>query len=193
MKSKFSFVLIGGWAVYLYTNALKSKDIDVLVSLNVLREIQSAYPVTKNLRLKKYEFVAEGVSVDVYVEYYSEIGIPAEDIISHRIQVSGFEVPVPEHLLVTKQKAEMERRGSEKGFKDRVDIISMLLYSNLDLKAYTSVLMKYNKWNYLSELESIVSNAREEFKQLGFTDLRKVKVIKRKILKNIQEARTAER
>jgi len=29
-KKQFDFILIGGWAVYLYTHALKSKDIDII-------------------------------------------------------------------------------------------------------------------------------------------------------------------
>ena len=31
LKSKIDFVLIGGWAVYLYTKGLKSKDIDIVI------------------------------------------------------------------------------------------------------------------------------------------------------------------
>jgi hypothetical protein len=29
LRGRLEFVLIGGWAVYLYTKALKSKDIDL--------------------------------------------------------------------------------------------------------------------------------------------------------------------
>jgi len=35
-KKDFDFVLIGGWAVYLYTDSLKSKDIDIIVDLETL-------------------------------------------------------------------------------------------------------------------------------------------------------------
>ena len=31
LKKKFNFVLIGGWAVFLYARTLKSKDIDIIV------------------------------------------------------------------------------------------------------------------------------------------------------------------
>jgi len=31
LGKKFDFVLIGGWAVFLYTGALKSKDIDLIL------------------------------------------------------------------------------------------------------------------------------------------------------------------
>jgi hypothetical protein len=29
LKNRYEFILVGGWAVYLYTKALKSKDIDI--------------------------------------------------------------------------------------------------------------------------------------------------------------------
>jgi len=30
LKKNYDFILIGGWAVFLYTHALKSKDIDLV-------------------------------------------------------------------------------------------------------------------------------------------------------------------
>ena len=35
MKKSFDFVLIGGWATYLYTGAIKSKDIDIIVDFSI--------------------------------------------------------------------------------------------------------------------------------------------------------------
>ena len=32
LKKKFNFIVIGGWAIYLWTNALKSKDIDIILT-----------------------------------------------------------------------------------------------------------------------------------------------------------------
>jgi len=31
LRKQFDFILIGGWAVYLYTQSLKSKDIDIYI------------------------------------------------------------------------------------------------------------------------------------------------------------------
>ena len=36
LKRRLNFVLIGGWAVYLYTQTLKSKDIDIIVDFTEL-------------------------------------------------------------------------------------------------------------------------------------------------------------
>lgn len=31
LKKKYDFILIGGWAVFLYSRSLKSKDIDIII------------------------------------------------------------------------------------------------------------------------------------------------------------------
>ena len=36
LRRQFQFLLIGGWAVFLYTRALKSKDIDIVVEYEEL-------------------------------------------------------------------------------------------------------------------------------------------------------------
>ncbi len=41
LRRRYAFTLIGGWAVWLYTKSLKSKDIDIIVDyegLDRLRE-----------------------------------------------------------------------------------------------------------------------------------------------------------
>ena len=55
LKKKFNFVLIGGWAVYLYSKTLKSKDIDILIEYEELIKLRKVYEISKNERLKKYE------------------------------------------------------------------------------------------------------------------------------------------
>jgi len=49
------FVLIGGWAVWLYTQQLKSKDIDIVIDLPTLDALKSAYEIEKNHRLKTFQ------------------------------------------------------------------------------------------------------------------------------------------
>ncbi|OGG12415.1 hypothetical protein A2875_01435 [Candidatus Gottesmanbacteria bacterium RIFCSPHIGHO2_01_FULL_46_14] len=55
LVKRYSFVLIGGWAVWLYTHALKSKDIDIVVTRADLGKLGKDFPLIKNARLKKYE------------------------------------------------------------------------------------------------------------------------------------------
>ena len=52
------FVLIGGWATYLYTKTLKSKDIDIAIDYPALSALKDAYDVHKttgcaNMKLSK--------------------------------------------------------------------------------------------------------------------------------------------
>ncbi len=53
LKHQFEFVLIDGWAVFLYTQSLKSKDIDIIIDYQSLDKLRSAHDLSKNDRLKK--------------------------------------------------------------------------------------------------------------------------------------------
>ena len=83
LKKEINFVLIGGWAVYLYTKLHKSKDIDIVIDYSSLRQLQVNYILNKNERLKKYEIkMNDGFDIDIYVPNYSRLAIPIKDIIS---------------------------------------------------------------------------------------------------------------
>lgn len=126
LQRKYKFVLIGGWAVWLYTRQLKSKDIDIVADLSELEKLKNSYDIFKNGRLKKYEFRREEVEIDVYTPYFSNPGIPAEDIVADARIVEGFRLPSRELLLGLKIAAWSNRRASSKGRKDLVDIIGLL-------------------------------------------------------------------
>ena len=115
LSKNYSFVLIGGWAVWLYTHALKSKDIDIVVSHGELGKLAKDFPLIKNDRLKKYEINQGEVEVDIYSPFYSNPGIPAQTILEHAILHEGFRVPRPEDLLALKLTAYASRAGSSKG------------------------------------------------------------------------------
>jgi len=93
LKRQFNFCLIGGWAVWLYTHQLKSKDIDIVVKPDELSRIRGKYELFRNERLKKYEFRQGEVQIDVYPAYYSDLGIKAEKILADCRTVVGFSVP----------------------------------------------------------------------------------------------------
>ena len=128
LAKNYRFVLIGGWAVWLYTHQLKSKDIDLVVDFDVLEKLRRAFPLFKNERLKKYEIAQDTIQIDIYVPHYSQLGTA----ISKTTVVDGFTVPLPETLIALKSVAYSNRTGSSKGRKDLVDIISLLLLPQLD-------------------------------------------------------------
>ncbi len=130
LKRQVDFILIGGWAVWLYTKSLKSKDIDIIVNYDQLEKLRQFYPITKNDRLKKYEARNEEVQIDIYLPHYSQIGIPAEEIIKNIQTLETFSVPKIETLLALKLYVYSQRQLSAKGQKDRLDILSLLLLTS---------------------------------------------------------------
>jgi len=184
LRRDYDFVLIGGWAIFLYTKMAKSKDIDILVGYDELSRMATRLPIKKNDRLKKYETTIRGVSVDIYLPHYSNLIIAPEEIMKKTRAIEGFKVPEPEVLLALKQQAETERKGSVKGLKDRIDILSMLLVCSLDMQKYAKFVGK----SYLRMLKEIVLKAKDEFDYLEIRNLREVKKKRKKILEKIDSA-----
>lgn len=164
LQRKHKFVLIGGWAVYLYSKTLKSKDIDFICNYEELEKLRLEYDLIKNGRLKKYEIHAGEFDIDIYTPFFSDLGIPAEEITELCTSVEGFTVPNPEVLLILKQKAYRNRAGSAKGEKDRIDIMALLKV--VDFKKYRTLIGKYGERGYLDDLRQILTTARH-VKELG--------------------------
>lgn len=143
LGKKLPFVLIGGWAVYLYTKALKSKDIDILVNFEVLGKLKQDYDVSKNERLKKYEARKGEVQIDVYLPHYSHLGIPVETLLSKTVSLEGFTLLQKEYLLALKLFTLNQRGRSVKGRKDFLDILS-LWQSGMDGKIIKEIIRQNN-------------------------------------------------
>ncbi len=146
LNKKYQFVLIGGWAVWLYAKQLKSKDINVVINLENLIQLREKYELDKNDRLKKYQFRQREVEVDVYVPFYSRIGVPAEMIIKQSRLVDGFKVPELELLFGLKLVAWLDRGGSSKGGKDYLDLVSLLMIDDFNQKS----LLKWLKYSQIN-------------------------------------------
>ncbi|MFH1896134.1 MAG: nucleotidyl transferase AbiEii/AbiGii toxin family protein [bacterium] len=142
-KTLGDFVLIGGWAVYLYTKTLKSKDIDILVGFDRLEKLGGEYDLYKNERLKKYEAVRGEVQIDIYLPHYSAIGIPVEDLMQETQEWEGFCVLKPEYLLALKIITLSERGRSPKGRKDFIDVMALIHSGKASYKKATALLRQY--------------------------------------------------
>lgn len=160
LRRSFRFILIGGWAVYLYTKGLKSSDIDFICDFDELQKLRSGFELIKNERLKKYEIHAGEFDIDIYVPFFSDLGIAVEDLMHMTSDVEGFTVIKREPLLILKQKAFSERALSAKGEKDRLDIIS-LLKAGVDIKKYTSLLHTYGLDDYKDQIKKLFAEMRE--------------------------------
>ena len=103
------------------------------LGLDQLGKLAKDYDLVKNERLNKYEIRQEEIQIDVYTPFYSKLGISCEDLLSTAVNLDGFMVPTPEALVKLKMVAYQGRKGSDKGRKDLVDIVSLMCLSNIKL------------------------------------------------------------
>jgi len=183
LKRKFDFILIGGWAIFLYTKALKSKDIDIIIDYDELEKFKKEFSIFKNERLKKYEAKIEEVDIDIYLPYFSRLGFPLEEIKNFLQSIEGFKVPIPEILLILKVKTYTERKGTTKGEKDFLDIFTLISNEKVDWKTYKELIEKYNLKDTNQKLKEIISSAKA-IPQLDLLNHR-ISRLKRKILEKL--------
>lgn len=160
LKRQFDFILIGGWAVFLYARTLKSKDIDIIVDYSQLAKLKRTLDVSKNERLKKYEAKIEEVDIDIYLPHYSNIGFPIEEIKNYFQSVEGFKVPLPEVLLILKTYVWSQRKNTPKGKKDLIDIFSILSKDIIDWEKYKRLIEKYNLAEIDQQLKEIILSTK---------------------------------
>jgi len=144
LKKSLDFILIGGWAVYLYTKNLKSKDIDIIVDYDQLSTLNKIYQLSKNERLKKYEARKREITIDIYLPYYSKIGIPVEELTKHTINLEGFTTLEIEYLFALKLFVFSQRKNTLKGRKDLADLISLFSCSAKNLNLLRKLIKKYS-------------------------------------------------
>lgn len=140
LRKEIEFLLIGGWAVYLYTKALKSKDIDLIVDFPQLSRLAKLYALSKNERLKKYEAVKEEVQIDLYLPHYSRLGIPVHILKEHPRQAEGFTLLDPDYLLALKLHVLSQRARTPKGEKDLLDCLALIRSGVSELKEVAGLL-----------------------------------------------------
>jgi hypothetical protein len=183
LKRKLDFVLIGGWAIYLYTKALKSKDIDIIIDYETLEKFKKEFNIFKNERLKKYEAKTEEIDIDIYLPFFSDLKFPIGEIKNYLQSVDGFQVPFPEILLILKIKTYSERKGTAKGNKDLIDIFSLLKKGKIDWKNYKELIEKYNLKEANEELKNLISS-QKAIPELDLLSHRIAK-LKRETLENL--------
>ena len=186
LAKQFNFIVIGGWAVYLWTKQHKSKDIDVIVDFAELQTLKSKFNLAKNDRLSKYEIKFEQFDMDIYAPHFSQLELPVEDLLQTSVTIEGIKTIPAEHLLILKQGAEINRRNTVKGRKDAIDIISLLIYA-VDLAEYAKVLKKHGKMHLAKQLGHVlVSFDNKECSYVG-KNFKEFSDWKKKTVKQIQE------
>ena len=169
LSKNYDFIVIGGWSAYLWTKMHKSKDIDIIVDYEGLRRLSADYRIEKNDRLKKYEVKLTDFDIDIYTPKFSVLGLPVAELLLHTNVIEGIKTISSECLLILKQAAELDRRESIKGKKDRIDIVTLLAYASFDYSSYQSLLKKYKKESYLDRLKEIITHFPRE--DLAYLDM----------------------
>lgn len=183
INKEFNFILIGGWAVFLCAKALKSKDIDIILDYDQLEKIRQKFTLVKNERLKKYEIKIEEIDIDIYVPYFSDLGLPVEEIKKYYQSREGFLLPLAEILLILKVYAASQRKGTSKGRKDLIDIFSLILRGKIDWEKYKKFIKQYKLEELNKELKNLISLAGE-IPELNLS-VHQISRIKKEILKEI--------
>lgn len=133
LSRQIPFVLIGGWAAWVYTQGDKSHDVDIVVDYATLGVLRQRYVVNKNDRLAKYEIPGDGFDVDIYVEHWSHtLAVAPEVILASAVERGGFRVPPAETLLALKLLAWQARSTSVKGEKDLHDVRGLIPLCDVD-------------------------------------------------------------
>jgi len=184
LKREFDFILIGGWAVFLYTKTLKSKDVDIIIDYDQLAKFRKKFDVFKNERLKKYEVKLEEFDIDIYLPFFSDLKFPVAEIKNYLQSIEGFKVPVPEILLILKIGVYLERKKTIKGNKDKIDIFSLLKEEKINWKTYREIIKKYNLREANEKLKEIISS-QKAIPELNLLN-HQISRLKKKILKELK-------
>jgi len=174
LRGLSKFILIGGWAVYFWTRKLKSRDIDLCIDQDNFYRLQSELQkenvfISRDPRLRRYEARFGDVEVDIYTPFQSNLIIPIGAMFSNRwfANIEGHDVAVPEVLILLKLQSAKERWSSEKGLKDRVDLLSLLLYSDWKPELLRELAEKFNPTRELvNVLVRTVKESRVEYRYL---------------------------
>lgn len=158
LSRTYNFILIGEWAIYLYTKLHKSRDIDIVVDYDQFWILSKDFQLRKNPSLRKYEIKFQKFDIDVYTPFYSRLTVPVQDLINNFTIIENIKVPKIEELLILKLGAFDERVDSIKGQKDRLDIAGLVFYSSVDYARFTELLNKYEKRVYYKLLMNAVGN-----------------------------------
>lgn len=177
LRKLVDFVVIGGWGVYFWTRKLKSRDIDIYIDQDNFYRLQAealkaCFPIKRNPRLKKFEALIDGVETDIYTPFMCNLAIPCEDIFREKLLsvIEGFRVAIPEAMLLLKAQAAKERWHSEKGVKDRADIISLLAFADLKFDQLKKLRKRYDVNGSLTDVViKTLRVSRSEYKILGLS------------------------
>lgn len=186
LRGLCSSILIGGWAVYFWTRKLKSRDVDICVDQDNFYRLRSRLEredvfIRRNPRLRKFEARFGDIEVDIYTPFMSNLAVPVGEMLRNKwfTNIEGNDVALPEVLLLLKSQAAEQRWRSERGLKDRVDVLSLLLHSDWKPEFLKQLAETFDpERELLRVILRTVRESRIEYKYLGADYERKGRKLK---------------
>jgi len=143
LASSVDFVLIGGWAVYMYIRQQMSLDVDLAITYNSLEYFRK-YGINDYKGMKVKCSIVNGVYVDLFIEDFSDKDLPVHvsTILKEYNIIEGIKVVDKELLLLLKLWGYF-RADEQKIRKDMLDVLGLMLYGDIDLKKFKAYIDEY--------------------------------------------------
>lgn len=143
LAKDLDFVLIGGWAVYYYVRQQESLDVDIALNYKDLQYFNK-YGINQYEHTNIKYSIIDGIYTDIFLSEFSdkETMVPVSRILDDYTIIDGIKVVGKELLLILKLNGYF-RNNESKLRKDVIDVITLLLYGNLDLKAVKRIISQF--------------------------------------------------
>jgi len=143
LASSVDFVLIGGWAVYMYIRQQMSLGVDLAITYNSLEYFRK-YGINDYKDMKVKYSIVNGVYVDLFIEDFSDkdLPVPVSTILKEYNIIEGIKVVDKELLLLLKLWGYF-RADEQKIRKDMLDVLGLMLYGDIDLKKFKAYIDAY--------------------------------------------------
>ena len=195
LRKHAEFVLIGGWATFLWTKTIKSIDVDIYVNFEDFYKLQSILSskgifVNLNRKLKKYNTKVDEIDIDIYTPDQCKLIVPCEDVFKNKWYetIERFKVVKAEVLLLLKLDVEQKRKQTIKGFKDRCDVLSILANLELDFDFLGKLFKKYKCQELVDEAIRVVRDSKKEYEYALQKEIipSELKRLKSKLIKKLR-------
>lgn len=126
-------ILIGGWASWARTGGAMSHDIDLIVGypeMDEIREHVADLSQSRHVGGVKWRGSWDGIHLDLYLPHQSMLGallrLRVEQLASHTDTIDGRRLLSVGAHIATKWAAMLDRPDSERGDKDRAELLKLL-------------------------------------------------------------------
>lgn len=143
LVGKIDFVLIGGWAVNYYTGLQRSLDVDIAIDYGAL-EFFKEFGISQYEGMSIKYSVINSIYVDLFLRGFADkdLPVPIETIFEKYVLLDNIKVVEKELLLILKAWGYF-RADTQKHRKDIIDVLSLLLFTEIDFSKVKEYIKAY--------------------------------------------------